>query len=129
MPVAVRVLDASVVLAAMLGELTAANAEQWLLESCISAVNLAEVVAKLSDRGLSAEMISNGIAKLDLEVIPFDHVQAERAGLLRLETRQLGLSLGDRACLALAAVLGRPAATADRAWAKLDIGIAIEVVR
>jgi ribonuclease VapC len=129
MSAASRVLDASVVLATIFGEVTAAEAEPWLAEACISAVNLAEVVAKLAERGSSAEMIANGIARLDLEVVPFDQVQAERAGLLRIETRPLGLSLGDRACLALAAGLGVPAVTADRTWAGLDLGIAIDVVR
>lgn len=126
---AVRVLDASVVLAAIFGELTADEAEYWLLEACISTVNLAEVVTKLSERGFSPETIANGIANFNLEAIPFDRGQAERAGLLRSDTRHLGLSLGDRACLATATELDLPAATADRSWAELDLGIAIEVIR
>jgi PIN domain nuclease of toxin-antitoxin system len=129
MPAASRVLDASVVLATIFGEVAATDAEQWLAEACISAVNLAEVVAKLTERGASAEMTADGVAQLDLEVVPFDQVQAETAGLLRMETRQLGLSLGDRACLALATVLDLPAVTADRTWAGLDLDIAITVVR
>jgi ribonuclease VapC len=123
------VLDASVVLAITFGELTAAEAERWMADACISAVNLSEVVAKLSERGSSAEEISNGIAEFNLDVRPFDDVQAEKAGLLRLETRRFGLSLGDRACLALAAALERTAVTTDRTWAELNVGIAIEVVR
>jgi ribonuclease VapC len=123
------VLDASVVLAVMLGELTAVEAELWLTGSCIGAVNLSEVVAKLVDKGYHRDVIAENFAPMKLDVRPFDQPQAERAGLLRDATRGAGLSLGDRACLALASVLGRPAATADKAWAKLDIGVPIELIR
>jgi PIN domain nuclease of toxin-antitoxin system len=123
------VLDASVVLAVMLAELTPEQAEEWLTKACISAVNFAEVIATLTDRGLPREMIAAKMARLNLDVKPFGQEQAALAGNLRIETRHLGLSLGDRACLALAAALNKPAATADRAWAQLDLGIKIELVR
>jgi PIN domain nuclease of toxin-antitoxin system len=129
MPSAARVIDSSVVLAFMLRELTAVEAEPWLTGASISAVNLSEVITKLIDRGLSAETIAENIADLNLEVRPFDQAQAERAGLLRSCTRELGLSLGDRACLALAIDVGGSVATADKAWAELDIGIPIELIR
>lgn len=123
------VLDASAVLAVMLGELTAENAEHWLTGSCISAVNLSEVVARLVDRGYSQDVLAENIGAMELDVRPFDLAQAEHAGLLRGATRSQGLSLGDRACLALAAELGRAAITADKAWARLDVGVQIELVR
>lgn len=123
------VLDASVILAVLLGELPAAEAEVWLTGSCIGAVNLSEAVAKLVDKGYLENAIRENLAAMKLDVRPFDHAQAEHAGLLRSATRHAGLSLGDRACLALASDLGRPAATTDRAWAKLDIGIPIELIR
>ncbi len=129
MPKGGGVLDASVLLAVVLGEMDAAEAEPWFVEACMSAVNLSEVVARLADLGFTADFIAGGLAKFDLDVRNFDPGQAERAGFLRPLTRQKGLSLGDRACLALAAELGRPAVTADRAWAGLDIGIEIELVR
>jgi ribonuclease VapC len=116
-------------LAIILDEITAAQAEHWLLGACVSAVNLTEVVARLADLGLEDELIASILAQLDLDVRPFDDPQARRAGLLRRQTRQSGLSLGDRACLSLAATLDRPAVTADKAWGKLDIGIAIEQIR
>lgn len=125
----VRVLDASVVLAAILGEVSADEAEVWLVGSCISAVNLSEVVAKLVDRNFPADVIADSIAEARLDIRPFDEPQAARAGLLRKDTRHIGLSFGDRACLALAAELGLPAVTADRAWAQLDLDIAVEVIR
>lgn len=129
MPSAPRIVDSSVVLAFLLGELPAAEAEPWLSGASISAVNLSEVIAKLVDRGLPDEEIANNIADLDLDVRPFDLAQAEMAGLLRSRTKELGLSLGDRACLALAIDLGGSVATADKAWAKLDVGIPIALIR
>lgn len=124
-----RVIDSSVVLAAMLGEITIEEAEPWLKDACISAVNFAEVVTRLTDRGMTAKDLAENLADMDLDVRPFDQEQAEQAGLLRSKTRDLGLSLGDRACLALAAQLGLPVATGDKAWAKLDLGIPVELIR
>lgn len=127
-PVA-RVLDASVLLAVVLQEIDDQQAERWLHRASMSAVNLSEVIARLSDLDYAPDMIAGGLAEFDLDIHPFNAAQAERAGRLRVSTRQRGLSLGDRACLALAAELGRPAVTADRAWAELDLGIPIEVIR
>jgi ribonuclease VapC len=62
-------------------------------------------------------------------VVDFDVPQAKVAGDLRRLTRIQGLSLGDRACLALAQALGLPAMTADRAWAGLEVGIEIRTIR
>jgi len=129
MPAAACVLDASALLATMLGEPGASEVEERLVDACISAVNLSEVIAKLAERGVPPDVIVESLAELDLDVREFDFAQASRAGLLRLPTRGFGLSLGDRACLALAAELDRPAITTDKAWTKLDIGITIEFVR
>lgn len=123
------VIDASVLMAAMLGEIDPAASERWIRHSCISTVNLSEVVAKLAERGAQIDQIQRWVSDFKLEVRAFDTALAFRAGQLRPATRQRGLSLGDRACLALAAELGRPAITADRAWAELDLGIPIEVIR
>ena len=129
MPESVYVIDASVLLAVILGELPLEQTKPWLADSCMSAVNLSESVAKLVDHGYAPEVIIDILAATKVDVRPFDREQAEQAGLLRASTRQFGLSLGDRACLALAHELQRPAATADKAWAKLDIGIPIELIR
>jgi PIN domain nuclease of toxin-antitoxin system len=123
------VLDASALLATIQEEPGAAEIDTRLEDACISAVNLSEVIAKLIDRGTPADLASEVLAELDLDVRPFDRAQGEHAGSLRPVTRALGLSLGDRACLALAAALGRTVVTTDRAWARLDLGIAIEVMR
>ena len=72
------------------------------------------------------EMVLSGF---ELEIVAFDAGLALSAGVLRAATRHLGLSLGDRACLALAQKLSATARTADRAWMGLDLGIAVECVR
>lgn len=123
------VLDASVVLAAVLDEMDVDEADRWVSGACIGAVNLSEVVARLFDAGFDAEWIEGALSPFDLDVIPFDHKQSLLAGELRPLTRHRGLSLADRACLALAQHLGRPAITADRAWADLDCGVPVQVIR
>ncbi len=92
-------------------------------------MNLSEVVAKLNDKGFSAADIDRYLASIDLVVIPFDEALAVAAGRLRARTRHRGLSFGDRACLALGRSLGVPVLTADRAWADLNLGIEVEVIR
>lgn len=123
------VLDASALLAAMLGEAGAEVVETYFADACISAVNLSAVVAKLAERGVPVASIHESLSDLDLDVRDFDTVQALRAGEMRNATRSLGLSLGDRACLALAGEQKATAITTDAAWAEIDPGIAIELAR
>ncbi len=123
------VFDASAMLALLLREPGGLIVADRADSACVSAVNLSEVVAKLIDRGASAKMIDQKIAALELDVREFNEAQAVHAGHLRKSTRVKGLSLGDRACLALAASLDCPALTTDKAWASLDIGIKIELIR
>ena len=94
------VLDASALLAAMLGERGAQTVAAHFSDACISSVNLSEVVAKLSERGVPDESIHESLSDLDLDVRDFNTAQALRAGALRNPTKSKGLSLGDRACLA-----------------------------
>ena len=123
------VLDASAVLAVIQEEPGAERIEAHLDTGCISAVNLAEVVGKLQDRGLGDNEIDELIALLDLDTRILDKEGAVFMGKLRQSTKVAGLSLGDRACLALAHSLGATAITMDRAWKDLEIGVAIEVAR
>ncbi|AJA11684.1 putative toxin of toxin-antitoxin system [Sphingopyxis sp. LC81] len=123
------VLDASAVLAVIQEEPGAERIEAHLDTGCISAVNLAEVVGKLQDRGLGDNEIDELIALLDLDTRILDKDGAVFMGKLRQSTKVAGLSLGDRACLALAHSLGATAITMDRAWKDLEIGVAIEVAR
>lgn len=123
------VLDASALLAFLNGEAGAELVMQHLPDACISAVNLSEVMAKLVEKGIPVPEATEILASLPLDVLPADHALALRAGALRLETRDLGLSLGDRFCLALAERQNKPALTADKHWAQLSLGIAVILVR
>jgi PIN domain nuclease of toxin-antitoxin system len=124
------VLDASAVLAFLQDEPGAAAVEASLPHSVISAVNLSEVIAKLSERGMPAEAIREALEGLPFDVHAFGLDDAYKAGALRAATRAAGLSFGDRACLALAARLGVAAVTADRAWIKPNgVSVPVRVVR
>jgi len=95
----------------------------------IGAVNLAEVLTRLPELGVPDEATNAAVTELNLRVIAFDETQARAAARLRTATRQAGLSLGDRACLALGLHLGCPVVTADRAWAKVDVGVDVILIR
>jgi ribonuclease VapC len=94
----------------------------------ISAVNLAEVVAKLMEEGLSTEDAVESFDGLDISVIDFEKEQAIESAELRSSTKHLGLSLGDRACLTLAVRENAIAVTADKNWAALNL-CRVDVIR
>jgi ribonuclease VapC len=123
------VLDASALLALLNSEPGSRIVEESLSGAAVSAVNLSEVVSKLSERDMPAATIRTALEGLGLDVYPFDMDMAYSAGILRTATRGLGLSLGDRACLALGLLLSVPVFTADRSWKKLNIGAKIRVIR
>jgi ribonuclease VapC len=123
------VVDASAILALMQREPGADIVADAISRGVASAVNLAEVAAKLAERGHSDAQARDRVERLRLDVAEFTVEDAFLAGLLRPLTREAGLSLGDRACLALAQRLGKPAVTADRRWAALNLGIKIELIR
>ena len=124
-----HVLDASALLAILNQE---SGAEQWtdaVIDGVMSAVNLSEVIARLADAAMPEEDIRKVIEPLDLEVAPFDSHQAWTAGLLRSATKAAGLSLGDRACLALGRTMKLPVLTADQAWKSLRVGVLVKLLR
>ena len=123
------VLDASAVLALLHREAGADVVLRHLDNGLVSAVNLAEVAARLADHRMPAAEIREVVGSIGVEIVPFDEPRAYDAASLRPLTRAKGLSLGDRACLALARERGVPAVTANRAWAALDLGIEIELIR
>ena len=123
------VLDASAALAVIFAEPGIDLVVAAAASAAMSAVNLGEVVAKMHDRGVSAENIALTLADFDVAILPFERDLAIRAGNLRQATRHLGLSFGDRACLATAQSMNCAVLTADRAWAELNLGIAITVIR
>lgn len=97
--------------------------------SAISTVNLAEVASRLNDLGVPEIFIRNAINVLRLTIVDFSIEYAYKAGLLRSVTKRAGLSLGDRACLALAQHLNLPAITADRVWEGLIPDVAVQLIR
>jgi PIN domain nuclease of toxin-antitoxin system len=123
------VLDASALLAHIGQEPGANTMDELTAEALMSAVNLAEVFAKLTERGLSQREADMIVYRYQLAVVPFDEDLARQTGALRPTTKALGLSLGDRASLALARRERLPILTADKSWATLDLGVPIKVVR
>jgi ribonuclease VapC len=124
------VLDASAVLAVLNQEPGAERLTPELLSGAvISAVNLAEVQTKLVSRGVKPYDAWEAIFSVIGEVVPFGHEHARLAGDLVLQTRPLGLALGDRACLALGLFLKAPVYTADASWTNLKIGVRVQVIR
>jgi PIN domain nuclease of toxin-antitoxin system len=125
----VVVADASAILALLKQEPFDRFEPRHLFRAAISAVNLSEVLERLCSAGLSLLEAEQAIAELNLQVIDFDKPQAYRTAYLRPQTRRAGLSLGDRACLALGERLDCPVVTADRIWATLGLGIEVVVIR
>jgi len=123
------VLDASAVLSLVQGEPGAEQVVACIPGALISAVNLAEVVAKLAEAGMPRGAIELALSALGLRVVDLDQASAYEVGVMRPATRAHGLSLGDRACLALGVAAGIPVLTSDRAWESVDIGAAVEVIR
>ena len=124
------VLDASAILAFIQGEPGSEKLTPALLSNSIcSAVNLAEVHGKLVSRGWSVDEAWEDAFSPTQEVIPFDLSQARTAGDLVAQTRTLGLSLGDRACLALALSLKIPVYTTEHVWRKLKLEVPVFVIR
>ena len=95
----------------------------------MSTVNLSEVLGRLARDGRDPAVIAARLIDSPIEWVPLSFSHAARAAALVPVTQAAGLSLGDRACLALAAERGVTAITADRAWGDLDVGIAIELIR
>lgn len=124
------VLDASAVLATLKDEPGSERVTEALDQvALISTVNLAEVATKLVDDGLPLSEATRRIAILPLSVVDYDVQLAYRTAGLRPDTRHRGLSLGDRACLALAQARGVTALTTEHLWAELDVGVEVEVIR
>jgi PIN domain nuclease of toxin-antitoxin system len=122
------ILDASAVLALLQDERGADAVEDAVDEGAvISAVNLSEVLAKMADAGATAHEAADLIVSLFVEVEPFGLASARRAAHIRGQLPNTGLSLGDRACLALAAARGLPVLTADQAWLAYSERLAIDV--
>jgi ribonuclease VapC len=123
------ILDSSAVLAFLNHEAGRDRVADALAVSLVSAVNHAEVLEKLVERGRSIEDAVMVTDTLTYEIANVDVLQAFRAAALRAPTRHRGISLGDRFCLALAQEMGLPVLTADRAWQDLGLDVEITLIR
>jgi ribonuclease VapC len=123
------VLDSSALLAGLFAEDGAHIVAAKGPAAIMSAVNYSEVLTKSVDRGASLPEAEGLLAAFSLVVVPFDSEQAAVAASLRQATRAFGLSLGDRACLALGLTRKVAVLTADCGWLGLKIGVRIELIR
>ena len=117
----IHVMDASALLAVSKGERGADFVMELIntRDCVISSVNMAEVGARLLDLGLPFRELERGIAQFNVGIVDFNQEQALASAALRAVTRSAGLTLGDRACIALAQLMQGCVVTSDRAW--LDI--------
>lgn len=123
------VLDASAVIAVLKAETGHKIVTPILPVSVISAINLAEIISKMLDTNVPETALKISLAALNIgQIVEADENLAWEIGRLRLVTKLLGLSVGDRACLALAKTANLPAVTADKSWAKLS-GFQVKLIR
>jgi len=125
------VLDPSALLALLLGEPGGARVGDTLANAAMTTVNLVEAIAHFTRKGSCEADIRDMLDPLPISIVPFDQELAYQVGALLSVTRAAGLSLGDRACLALARRLDVPALTADRAWQAIaaQVGVRVELIR
>jgi len=123
------ILDASAVLALLNLEPGADIVQKALSHAKISAVNLAEIVTRFNLAGMPTDEIQEVLSLLSLNIVPFDEKQAFQTGILASQTKQPGLSLGDRACLALGILTNSPVLSADQAWQKITIPVKVVGLR
>lgn len=122
------VLDSSVILAFLNQENGSKDLESYLLNGSVNTVNVAEVLTKLTEKGQDKATARETFELLRLNVIDFDFDHALISAELRPTTRHLGLSLGDRSCLASAIIHHATAVTADRGWKGLSV-CPVELIR
>ena len=129
--VARSILDASAALATILEEDGAGVVAEALRSgAAMSAVNVAEVAARLHQEGWNDSEVALVFDTLGIEILPFDTDAALLSGRYRRPTQALGLGLGDRACIAAARMEGCPALTADRIWTRIVLdGVEIRCIR
>jgi len=122
-------LDASALLALLNDEPGADQTRAVIGQAKVSAVNVAEVVGKLADYGIPDAQIHNALA-IGFDTLPFGEYEIAQMAKVRRATKKLGLSLGDRCCLAAALAHQETVLTADRVWAKVNIrGLKVELLQ
>ena len=124
-----HVLDASALLALLANEPGADEVEELLDGAAMSTVNLSEVLQKSEQHGIDTEGLEFDLEALGVEFHSFDVTQARATADVWARAPRAGLSLGDRACLALAHSLGGAAVTTDRRWSAAKHGTEVRVIR
>jgi PIN domain nuclease of toxin-antitoxin system len=123
------VIDASALLAYLHAEPGSSRVGECLDGALLSSVNLCEVLQKAEQFGADTAGLDEDLTELGVQIVPFSPRHAILAAGLWRATRARGLSLADRACLALAVDSEAPVLTADRAWGRLTLPVAVEVIR
>lgn len=121
--------DASAIVAYLGFEPGGEIVEKHLPDIVLTAVNLAEIVTVLTLRGINEDWITTRVLQVFHNILPFDRELAKLTGTLVHLTQKLGLSLGDRACIAAGIVLDARVLTTDTAWKKLNVGVEIILIR
>ena len=123
------VFDASALLAVMLGEPGSEIVLAEMRRGLVSTVNVVEVIQRMADHGIDSKETLKQLSRLEIEIVPFDLDQAAVVASLRPATRHKGVSLADRACLALGIDRGLPVFTTDRIWTELALPLDIRLIR
>jgi len=125
----VIILDASALLAYLHKETGWEAVQGVMAEACIGSVNWSEVAQKITQKGMDVEAVRGLLGELGLTIEPFSVEQAEFTAQLWEKGKQYGLSLADRACLALARQHETTVMTADKAWPELTLNIDMQLIR
>lgn len=123
------VFDASVVTAILKKEPGADIGERYIDHACLNVVNYAEITTVLARQGHTNTAIRKAVAPFIKCVVPMEPEMAFLAGTLESHTKPYGLSLSDRACLALAIIKKLPVLTGDTIWAELDLPVKVSLIR
>ena len=123
------VLDASAIIAYLAKEEGTEIVERHLPFSVISTVNHTEIYSYFIRNGYTFNEAKQLIDPLGYELVDYDVEQSQIAAQLLPKTKALGLSLADRACLALAKSRNLPVMTSDKKWKDLNIGVKIKLFR
>ena len=123
------VLNASAPLSFLQDEVGGDQVEAVLPDAVISSVKWAEVVQKSVAAGVDVDGMRDDLEALGLKILSFTAEKAELAGRLWQQTRQAGLSLGDRACLSVGIKLKALVLTADQIWTSLDLPVTVQCIR
>jgi ribonuclease VapC len=122
------VADSSALLALLNDEHFTVDLQEMLTESVMCSINYSEVVDYFALSGLARKDITAILETSEIDIISADAQLAIEAGLMRPITKQAGLSIADRFCIALAIKLGLPALTGDRKWSQIAETMGVEII-